>query len=90
VNKERRTAIGLLRGQLEDLANNLENLKNEIETPRDEEQEYFDTMPESIQGGDKGQVAEAAVNSLQQAYDYLDNAHSEIQNAIGELEEAAA
>lgn len=42
-----------------------------IEDLRDEEQDYYDNMPESLQGGDKGSTAEAAIEALTTASDSL-------------------
>lgn len=32
---------------------------------QDDEQDYFDNMPESLQGGDKGTAAEEAISALE-------------------------
>ena len=40
---------------------------------RDEEQEHFDNMPESLQGSEKGQAAEASVQQLEEAIGLLEN-----------------
>ncbi len=74
MNKERRKA-------LEDICTNLVNLNNELDILRDEEQKYFDNMPESLQGGDKGTQAEETVS-------YLEDASSGIQEAISAIESA--
>ena len=67
----------------------LEDLKGEVEAVRDDEQEYLDNMPESLQGGDKGQAAEAAISALETAIEALDTAIEALQEAEGQLEEAA-
>jgi prefoldin subunit 5 len=67
MNKERRKAI-------EALSSRLDELKGEIESLMQEEQEYFDNMPESFQGGDKGATAESAIEALQEAVDACDTA----------------
>jgi uncharacterized coiled-coil DUF342 family protein len=54
MNKKRREAINALIGRIEELGATLADLQSEIETIRDEEQEFFDNMPESFQNGDKG------------------------------------
>jgi len=53
-----------------------------IETARDEEQEYYDNMPESFQSGDKGEKASAAADALGEVA-------SELEDFDGKLEEAA-
>lgn len=39
-----------------------------------DERDYYDNMPESLQGGEKGTAAEAAADALQEAVDKLDEA----------------
>jgi hypothetical protein len=48
-----------------------DELCGEIEDAKNEEQEYYDNMPEGLQNGEKGQAASNAVDALQQAYDAL-------------------
>lgn len=74
MNKQRRTALAALAAQLADA-------KEAIEALRDDEQEYFDNMPESLQGGEKGDMAQSAIEALDQACE-------SIEAAIGSLEDA--
>ena len=63
-----------------------------VEAIRDDEQEYFDNMPEGLQGGDKGQVAEAAISQLEEAFSVLEEAENfeaDLEGAVQFLEEAA-
>ena len=75
MNQKRRNAIDALIAKLEDL-------KSEVEAIRDEEQEYFDAMPESLQGGDKGTVAEEAISSLEEAAGNLDSVLDNLSAAV--------
>lgn len=75
MNKARRT-------QIEALAAKLEELKGDLEILRDEEQDYYDNMPESLQGGEKGDAA-------QQAVDELESAISSMDDALGNMATAA-
>ncbi len=75
MNKARREA-------LKKILETLENTKGEIEALRDEEQEYFDNMPESLQGGEKGTTAEDAVENME-------NTIGSIEDAISTMEESA-
>lgn len=59
MNKERRKRI--------------EDLKSELETIRDEEQEYYDNMPENMQNGEKGDTAQSNVSSLEEAINNLES-----------------
>jgi flagellar biosynthesis chaperone FliJ len=76
MNKQRRQQIGEIRSKLEDLSWDLGNLL-------DEEQDYYDNMPESLQGGEKDDTAQSAIDALERARDGL-------TEAINALEEAAA
>ena len=81
MNEARRKAINLLDKDIEKLADlhaamksaiqsyneAREELKDEVESIRDEEQEYFDNMPEGLQGGEKGEKAQEAIDALERA-----------------------
>jgi hypothetical protein len=60
----------------------LEGLKADIEFVQQEEQDYYDNMPENLQGSDKGQAAEAAADSLQEAADEVGNAIDNLNSSI--------
>jgi uncharacterized coiled-coil DUF342 family protein len=89
MNKQRRTEIAnvikeLQAVPLDDSKNKLEDLKGSIEDLRDQEQEYFDNMPESLHGSEKGQAAEAAVTSMEEMIEKIGTlveAIEEFQNA---------
>lgn len=76
MNKDRRARIQALIDKLYDIQSDIDFIK-------EEEQEYYDNMPESIQYGEKGDKA-------QEAIDNLDYAYSQIDEVIEYLEEALA
>lgn len=55
----------------------------DLEIARDEEQEYYDNMPESLQQGTKGDAAQAAIDALESAV-------SSIEDAVSSAEEASS
>lgn len=57
----------------------LETQKVDLESLRDEEQEYYDNMPESFQNGEKGEQAQAAIDHYETAISGIDDAISEMQ-----------
>lgn len=72
-----------------------DNLTDDIEAIREEEQEYFDNMPESMQGGEKGTDAEETIEQLQCAeddltalIDKLSDVENDIEGIIEALESA--
>lgn len=74
MNKDRRKELDAIMDAIEAQREKLDNLKEafadiveSIESVRDDEQEYFDNMPESLQAGEKGMNAEAAVSQLEDA-----------------------
>lgn len=99
MNKDRRKAIDAqierLREAHEELARVLSTAQSAMDALtdlKDEEKEYFDNMPESLQGGDKGQAAEAAISELESAISELETMleldPDIIETAIGHAEEA--
>lgn len=73
MNKDRRKQIAEVIKSLETVKEDISALAADVETIREEEQEYFDNMPESFQMGEKGEKAEAAI-------DALDSAHSDLED----------
>lgn len=74
MNNQRRKSIQAAIDALQDLVLQIEGL-------RDEEQEYYDYMPESIQSGEKGDNAQTAIDSLDSAATYLSDALDSLQEA---------
>ena len=67
MNKNRRNAISDIYGKLIDI-------QSDHECIRDEEQEAFDNLPESIQYSERGERMEEYISSLEEALDYVDYA----------------
>lgn len=74
MNKKRRKSI-------EDIINKIEELKIDIETIKDEEQEAYDNMPEGLQCSQMCENMESAISSLEYAYDSLDDAINNLNEA---------
>jgi len=90
MNNQRRKLIDKIKSELEGLKATLDELKDQIDLIKDEEQEAFDGCPESLQQGERGQVMVEAVNNLEQAIDYTDEAVIALYNALTSLEDAQA
>jgi len=67
VNKERRIRLQSVLKQLEIAKDILEEILNE-------EQEYYDNMPESIQSSQKGEDVDIVIENLTGAFDSLEEA----------------
>ena len=72
MNNKRRNSIRKIKESLSRLVNYLEEL-------RDEEDEAYDNMPEQFQDSERGEI-------MQNAIEALDNAADWIQEAIDELD----
>lgn len=75
MNQERRK-------RLEEAAAKLAEAREIIEAVRDEEQDAFDNMPESLQGGERGEKMEHAAS-------LLDDLAGDLETSIETLNEAA-
>lgn len=58
----------------------LEEIKEDIDSQATEEQDKFDNMPESLQGGERGQAMEGAIEHLNNAVDELDAAIEKLRD----------
>jgi len=73
MNKDRRKSIAALAERIQELSTLVSEIKDGLVDLRDEEQDYFDNMPEGFQMADRGQNAEAAIVSLDDAISALDD-----------------
>jgi len=71
MNAARRKILALGIERLAEAQQLLTEAGDSFETVRDEEQEYFDNMPESIQSGEKGQAAEELISRLEEAIELI-------------------
>lgn len=69
------------RKQLERIIDKLDALNAEIESIRDDEQNAYDNMPESLQDSDRGERMTTII-------DYIDDATSSLGDVIDYLESA--
>jgi len=74
MNVERRKLLSKAR----DLVSEAQSL---VSQAAEEERDYFDSMPESLQGGDKGRRAEEVCDSLEEISDNLEQALNDIEGA---------
>ncbi|MFY3386989.1 hypothetical protein [Paracidovorax sp. MALMAid1276] len=74
MNKRRRDAI-------QTILDELQVLRERIESVRDEEQEAFVNLPDSLQQGSGGQKMDEAVSALDVALDGIDEAAASLDEA---------
>ena len=77
MNKDRRARISKLQEQLQDIMSALDEIRNE-------EQEAYDNMPESIQYGERGDAMTDAIDNMDEAASLLEDIDSYLDDAKGE------
>ncbi len=75
MNKERHKQINALIDELEDIL-------SRIDVIREEENEYYDNMPDSMKDGDKGGAALDAVAALEVAQSAIEDAQTALDEAL--------
>lgn len=88
MNQARRKDINAIVAKLEEVKSMLDDPLGDTEGVAEEEQEYFDNMPESLQGSEKGELAQEAAQQLETAKDGIESAISSLEEAIEALQEA--
>lgn len=69
------------RKQLDEVIAKIEEAKELLDVLREEEEEYRDNMPENLQGSEKYEMADEAIDNMSCAMDSLDEAISYIESA---------
>lgn len=76
MNKTRRNMLDALQNRisalpLENLFDEMRAIAEELESLRDEEQDAFDNLPQSLQDGERGQDMQAAIDAMDTAGELL-------------------
>ena len=88
MNNTRRKEIQSLIERLAPIQDLFNELKEEADNLLSEEQDYFDNMPESLQYGDRGSMAQEAIDNLEQTVGAFEDI--DIDGIIGYLSDAAS
>ena len=72
MNKLRRKSLAEIVSKLEELDSLREEIKEMLQGVIDEEQEAYDSMPESLQGSERGETMQEGIDSMQGVYEALD------------------
>ena len=75
MNSKRRNSIRKIKEGLSRLVNYLEEL-------RDEEDEAYDNMPEQFQDSERGEIMQTAIEALDNAADWLQEAIDELERIV--------
>lgn len=71
MNKQRKQKI-------RDVRKEIENCKDNLQKILDEEQDYFDNMPENLQGSVRGSDSEDAIGTMESCIEDLENIINEL------------
>lgn len=53
------------RNELENINEQVDEIRGQLEDILSDEKEYFDNMPENLQGSERGQVSEGAISDIE-------------------------
>lgn len=70
------------RKQLEDICKKLEELNDKLDGILSDEQDYFDNMPENLQGSMRGSDSEEAIDLMEEAIGSIEAAIDTINEII--------
>lgn len=87
MNKNRRKELMEWVKKAEDWAAQGEELKDVLENICSDEQDYFDNMPENLQGGQRGMDAEEAIDAMNEAIESMGNAIEAAEEAASCVDE---
>ena len=94
------------RKELETVISNLNEIQgkddlyaciNELEKIRDDEQDYYDNIPENLQYSQRAEDSEAAIDNLEEALDLMNEVYNDeefdkdnelIKDAIGKIDDS--
>ena len=86
MNKDRRKRLEALSGRLEDVRTELQDIIDEIDAIKEEEQEAYDNLPESLQESERGCTMQENIDSLDYAIDIdFDTVIDDIDGYIQEV-----
>lgn len=89
MNKDRRKQIDALTTRINDARRLLADLADDIaNTVAADEQDAFDNLPESVQGGERGQAMEAAISALEDAAEAIRDCDDALSSADELLQDA--
>lgn len=79
MNRQRRKRLTEAFGKVAEAMEILEEVKSEEEEVKSEEEESYDNLPDNFRDGDRGEEMQNYIEMLDEAYGYLDDANSVIE-----------
>jgi hypothetical protein len=71
----------LRRKEISTLISKVEEIQSTLETVRDEEAEYFENIPENLNGSSRYEASQSALSSLEDAVSSLEDVHNNLEEA---------
>lgn len=90
MNAERRKKLASLLATIQRINRELQSEGATLDDVKDEEQSAFDNMPEGLQQGEKGDLAQQAIDALDEAKSYLDDAVGALDSLESSIDTATA
>lgn len=87
MNKNRRNELMEWVRKVEEWSAQGESLKDELENICSDEQDYFDNMPENLQGSQRGSDAEDAIDAMNEAIESMEEAIEAAEDAASCIDE---
>lgn len=72
MNRDRRKALKVILGQMEELTSKIEEVKEALQEVIDEEEEALGNLPESIQDSERGETMQGYIDAMGEVMEALD------------------
>ena len=72
MNRDRRKALKVILGQMEELTSKIEEVKEALQEVIDEEEEALGNLPESIQDSERGETMQGYIDAMEEVVEALD------------------
>lgn len=90
MNKERRQDLHRVNSRLGELRDDISTLHGEVTRILEDEREAFEGMPESLQSSERGELAQAAIDQLEDVDSDLDSVLETLSEVENRLTDAAS
>lgn len=72
MNRDRRKALKVILGQMEELTSKIEEVKEALQGVIDEEEEALGNLPENIQESERGEQMQEYIDAMEEVMEALD------------------
>lgn len=85
MNANRRKEISKIAQRILEIQGLVEGIIVDVESIKDEEEECYDNLPESIQNTDRGENMQAAIDELDDIISNLDSIKDDVENIADQV-----